>query len=265
MINRTYIELINKKIDGVISPDENKILQQYMERTPEAEKLYNELLETEESLDRLPEIHPSENLKKRILNSIDYSRYSAKKKKNRVFSTFLFPRNKWGLIVSFSLGLVAGTILFMLMFSNPELISSFDDKDVYGTMGLTDTEVVDKINVKTEEVSGSIGILKGTDLSGNHPAGGFNHFGFDIALSSDENCTLEIGFDSDKVQFEKFTSPSINNIRLEKGIGSVSLSLSGSQRSLLILSSGESAPGVITLKILNDEKVIFEKKALIRK
>ena len=71
MIDQKYIELINHEIDGVITPKQKSMLDNYLKKNPQAEKLYQELIATSKIIDQIPAIEPSENLKKRIMNSID--------------------------------------------------------------------------------------------------------------------------------------------------------------------------------------------------
>ncbi|MCB0753910.1 MAG: hypothetical protein KDC52_20735, partial [Ignavibacteriae bacterium] len=78
MIQPEYIELMNKDIDKIISASEKKKLDKYLKENEEAKILHKELLRTEELLDTIPENVASENLKKRILNSIDYNMYQPK-------------------------------------------------------------------------------------------------------------------------------------------------------------------------------------------
>ena len=75
MIDRKYIELINYEIDGIITPEQRSQLQEYLLKNPKAKKLYQELTATNSMVNSMPEIEPTENLKKRVLNSINFNKY----------------------------------------------------------------------------------------------------------------------------------------------------------------------------------------------
>lgn len=65
MEKKKYIELMNKDIDKTITFSEKEELNQYLTENPDANLLYNELLKTENLLDKIPEGEPSINLKRR--------------------------------------------------------------------------------------------------------------------------------------------------------------------------------------------------------
>ena len=68
MIDTKYIEHINKEIDGLNTPEESIALREYLSDNPEAQKLFDELMEISRMLESVPPIEPSQNLKKYILN-----------------------------------------------------------------------------------------------------------------------------------------------------------------------------------------------------
>ena len=84
MNEEKFIDLINKEIDGIISAQEKKGLMEYLEKNPEAKQKYQDLVDSTKYLDKLDEVEPPEELKSRIMNSIDFNRYTAKKKKKYI-------------------------------------------------------------------------------------------------------------------------------------------------------------------------------------
>ena len=56
MIDEKYLELIHRKIDGDITEDEKDQLFRFLKTNPEAEQLYNDLLEMSKDLGGLEEI-----------------------------------------------------------------------------------------------------------------------------------------------------------------------------------------------------------------
>ncbi len=192
MIDTKYLELIHKDIDKEITPAEKEMLVIYLKNNPDAEALYLELIETENLLSGVPDREPDENLKKRILNSIDYNRY-APKTKAPGFVSGLFRKRKPGFILSFSLGLIAGIILLAALFSNPSLVNIFDQKDISGTMGLAEFEKVDVFDISADDISGTVEIIKSSESAQKHiKSANFYNYGLALDLKSSEDYEIEI-------------------------------------------------------------------------
>jgi hypothetical protein len=257
MINKDYLELIHKDIDRIITPQEKQILDNYLKNNPEVERLYNDLLESEALLDKLPEMEPDENLKKRILNSIDYNRYvpetGRKAQKN------LFRRRKPGFILSFSLGLIAGIIIIISFISNPGLINTVDENDISGTIGLT-SEKVDLFNIQEDGISGTVEIIKGAKTSGTKS--GLYHYGFNFNLSSADSYELVLQFNPSKISLETFTSPGFDNVRMNEDNGLININSEGSNSYSLLFSS-ENDKENFTLKIFKSGNRIYQRRVTI--
>ena len=136
MIDQKYIELINQEIDGVITPKQKSMLDNYLKKNPQAEKLYQELIATSKIIDQIPAIEPSENLKKRIMNSIDFNRYSEESKikwiANQNMEWIFNPKSK--MAIAFVLGMIVA-FLFLTpfwLYDAQEKITN--DTDFYGTI-----------------------------------------------------------------------------------------------------------------------------------
>ncbi len=185
-----HLELIHKDIDKTISLNEKEKLDKYLNTNPEANILHKELLRTEELLDKLPDNEPSENLKKKILNQIDYNRYAHKKEMriipDYISSLFSGPRKK--ITTSFSLGFITGILIFSLIFYVSYYNNSSEVHDIFGTMGLSETEIVESFTVNSTNISGEIEIIKG-----------LNFYRFKINLNSSERYNLQIEFDPTNV------------------------------------------------------------------
>jgi hypothetical protein len=257
MIDKKYLELIHKDIDKVITPREKEALDSYLRANPEADELYRDLAESENLLDSLPQIEASENLKKRILNSIDYNRYAPKAKKNYIKS-FLTAR-KPGFTLSFSLGLIAGIFLIALFISNPGLINTFDQKDVSGTMGLYNAQQVGSFNIDVNGVIGSVEIIKGSHKSSSSAY----HYGFAVDLSSSGTYDFEVRFDPSSTTLEHMTSPDSDNIQLDEQDGSIHISSAGDNTYSLLFSSKETS-GTFTLKISRNGTDLYERQVFVK-
>ena len=67
-VEEKYLEMMQRAIDGMISPGERVELNKYLETHPAGRALYNELLSVAAELQTLPEESVSPNLKKMIMN-----------------------------------------------------------------------------------------------------------------------------------------------------------------------------------------------------
>ena len=254
MIDKKYLELINKDIDKTISLNEKGKLDQYLIENPDANVLYNELLKAEILLDKLPDKEPSASLKQSILNSIEYNRYSYKEKKTTILDYFstIFSGSRTKVAVSFALGLVAGIIILSVIFYDSYINNHSDVNKTYGTMGLYEADVVESVTVNSNDISGEINISKGS-----------NFYKFKIDLSSSERYYLLIEFDPAKVEVDNLSLAELNNIQIEKGIGSIKLIESGNSPYSLLFSVNALYPHKFLLKILRDNSKLFEREVIL--
>ena len=59
MIDKSYIDMMNKEIDGVTTGAEREKLSTYLHTNSEAKKLYNELCQTSALLSKVTRLQPS--------------------------------------------------------------------------------------------------------------------------------------------------------------------------------------------------------------
>lgn len=186
MNKNKYIELVNKDIDKSISVSEKEKLDQYLNENPEAKLLYKEYVKADKVLDYIPDTDPSENLKKKIFNSIDYNLYSNRKKHSNSTSDIysVFSRFNYKLAASFVLGIITGCLILFAVFYNS---TEMEGSKVFGTMASDKSVAVKTINVSTHDISGSISIGKG-----------LRYYGFNADLKSKDQFNFQIIPDSDK-------------------------------------------------------------------
>jgi hypothetical protein len=248
MIEQKYIELIHKDIDKTISADEKVLLTNYLKSNPEAFTLHQELLETEELLDKLPSNDPSISLKQRILNSIDFNRY-AHREQNPIVSyistIFAGPQKK--LAASFAFGMVVGIIIISIVFYASYYNSPTDLNNVFGTIGLSESEVFESVPVNSMDIAGKIEISKVA-----------NHYGIYVNLQSSKLYTMQMEFDQANLKVDNLSLDKLNNIQIEKGSGFIKLIESDNSPYSLLFSIKELHPNKIVLKILRDDKNLFQ-------
>lgn len=235
MINQRYLELINRDIDNTISEDERNVLNKYLKTNPDAYSIHQDLQETEKLLDKLPDNDPSANLKKRILNSIDFNLYSVKKKKSFVrYLSAAFSGSRRKLTTSFALGMVTGIFLLSIIFYAAFYINTSELNNVFGTMGLPETEVVRSVEVNSQDIAGKLEIGKAT-----------NHYEVYVNLKSTTKYTLQIEFDKSILK--------IDNLSLTEMNAPYSL----------LFSAKELYPHKFLFKIMRGESSVFEREILL--
>ncbi|MEJ2614969.1 MAG: hypothetical protein P8Z35_08425 [Ignavibacteriaceae bacterium] len=249
MIDKKYIELINKEIDKEITPKEKAILHEYLSSDSEAKNLYNELFASENLLDTLPDNDPSVNLKKQILNSIDKDRYS-RVKKDSTFSKFIHQtlfQTKYKIAFTFTLGLLAGLLIYSLLFNN----QATENNNIYGTIGIN-SEVIKSIPVEASNIGGKL------DIKWIN-----NNLGLDFSLSSPEQYNLALKFNPDKTKFDNISFYGKNKIKLDSEEDMLKISESGNHNYLLLFSLKAEMTVNFNLQISRGGNLIFEKQIVV--
>ena len=115
MIEQKYIEWIHKELDGLNTPQESEKLKTFLSNHPEAQDYYHHLLKMNESLQQIGIIEPSPNVKKSILNAIDWKKYSVNDSKNPFLQFSAFKQLNFKYATIFVFGLVLGMIGYGLL------------------------------------------------------------------------------------------------------------------------------------------------------
>jgi len=246
MIDKKYIELMNKEIDKVISEDEKTALHNYLSTDIEAKEYYNELLLTNDYLDTLPDPEPSENLKKYIINSIDFSRYSSLENRKSFWNFLYIPKFKYAYI--FAAGLIAGIILISIFSNNPDFLDPA--KNISGTMGVN-SKIVKEIPLKFSDISGKIELIK----TGNN-------FSVYANFNSAQKFDFVIKYPSD-VEFQSISPAPDNNIEFTKGENLLKTTNLGSQQYRLLFLKNNTKTSTIHIQLVKSKSIIYEDELLL--
>ena len=250
MIDEKYIELINKDIDKEITRKEKTLLESYLKSNPEARNLYDELVISENLLDKLPDNDPSVNLKKQILNSLDKNKYS-RANKYSTFRTFIHKtifQTRYKIAFTFTLGLLAGLLFYSLLFNNQ---STENHNNIYGTIGIN-SEVIKSIPVEASNIGGKL------DIKWIN-----NNLGLDFSLNSPEQYNLALKFNPDKTKFDNISFYGKNKIKLDSEDNILKLSESGNHNYMLLFSLNEEMTVNFNLQISRGGNIIFEKDIVV--
>jgi hypothetical protein len=249
-LDKKHIELINKEIDHMTTPDESAELQKFLQANKAAKDYFNDLQLTNDYLDRLPDHEPSENLKKQIINSINFNRYSLKSKKHYPWDFLFSPKLK--IAYTFAFGLIIGIIIYALLVNNS---NSLNINDVYGTIGINNdgTSTISELPLNLSDISGNIEI-KGINKD----------FWFDLDLTSREGFDVVISYPA-AVKFQKVRMGVAKNIELSKEQNSIkTTNSSGSQKYSLLFTRNSPDPVTVKIKILRSGNTLFEHKLTIK-
>jgi hypothetical protein len=260
MKNKKYADLINKDIDKIISIEEKEALMKFLGENPDAENLYKELHETNELLNNLTDREPSEDLKEKILNVIDFNLYKVRKEKMSFFEiieNFISQvKTRWSF--SFSLGLAAGIVLLFIALSLTDIFKSSGEEYVYGTIGISSAELINSIDVETEDISGKIDLVKGSGSNNK------KHFIFNIDIKSATTFLFQMQYDPENMRIENLSSESLAPVNFENKEGELRVSVSGNKRFSIITSPANAASENIKVSIIKDNESIFSKSIVIR-
>ena len=241
-IDKKYVELINKKIDHIITPEEKKKLDDFLSGNKAAQDYYNGLHKTNDYLSQLPDQEPHENLKKQIMNSIDFNRYSPKIKRRNSWSLLFVPKFK--LAYTFAAGLVLGIILYAILVNNSNTINI---NDVYGTIGInSNASTIAELPLKFSDISGKID-LKAVE----------HNFWFNLDLNSTNKFDIVISYPGN-VKFENIRLGLAKNIEVSKGQSFIKTTNSGPQKYSLLFSRHSLEPTSIKIKILQSGNILYE-------
>jgi len=156
-----YIELIHKETDGLITASEKRELEEVLNKDPDLRRLQQELKQTSEILRQVPPLEPSPSLKKKIINSIDFSRYASRIERadwlSRLTGWLWTP--KFRLAYATAAGMVMGIVLSLLLLQSPFSNEPIPLSELYGTIGINDKNY-ETLNEFTINLEGIDGLLK---------------------------------------------------------------------------------------------------------
>jgi hypothetical protein len=259
MIEEKYIELMNKDIDGLLSPKENAALQEYLAKNQDAQAFHDDLHMLSKMLDQVVAVDPPSNLKKNILNSIRLKKHVERERRGLLQSlpSFLNMKVNYRYAFSFSAGLIVGLLIYSL-FTNLNKNTFLDNSELTGTIfldgGSEKLRTADKVEVNLEEITGTIEIkyLKNLALA-------------EINLTAQPEIELLIEFDENDVVFDGFRQLDPSASRIEIAENFLSLTNKGKNRYTVVFKKKPSIITPLNFKIFSNGALLFEKTILANK
>lgn len=251
MIEKKYIELINKEIDGVITENEHEKLQNYLSANPEAQKFYDELGQTSELLHNMPKLEPSPNIKTYVMNSIDLNRYSKATKpgklKSLVSNLLVKPSPK--LAYAFALGILVAILVYSALLESIISKRGMEVTDFYGTIGVDEQagfKTIQTIPIALPEINGTITIKQHQNI-----------VVIETDLSSQQEIEIEFDYDQSHLRFSHFNSSSRAKISFDSGENYVRSLSTGDMQFILFFTEVAAEGKPIGLKIAIAGEVRF--------
>ncbi len=241
MIDRKYIELMNKEIDHLITPDEKQDLHRCLAENMESREYYDDLLAANHALNQVPQPAVPENLGKKIINSIDFTRYPHKPVRKRAFGFIPAFNRKYAF--TFAAGLLAGLIIYALFSITSQ---NFHQNDVSGTIGIEEVLTIRELPINLGEIQGDISLKEKNDL-----------YLFEISLNSESLVDLTISYPS-QVKLESFKPGIPGRISLITAGNIIKAANSGPQQFTFSFTRMGKNPPPVHIELSQSGKKLFE-------
>lgn len=248
MIDAKYLEFINKEIDGKLSPRERKELQSYLANNCEARELSDDLKRMARTLSQVPDVQPSPNLKKYIMNSIPVNKYRPKAKRSPLQNVLSSVRLNFKYVSIFAVGLLVGVLLSV--FAKMDTVNT---SDVTGTLLLKDREPdvssVSKYTIAATEASGMIELKSAGDL-----------VLVDVRLQSEQTVMLQVQFNANDLTLMEFRRGNDGELNANFSENSLQLSNLGVQNYSLVFKNKTARKSSLNFLLSSAGKNILEKR-----
>ncbi len=163
MIEKRYIELMNKELDGANTPDESAALRSFLASSEEARRMYDELRGVAGMFAAAGEVTPPRDMKRTIMAAIagrEAFRGARRAERRRFLDvlTVLTPRKR--VACSFAAGAAFGLAALIILLRAMPQTGELDRKDLYGTLagrrGAEDVIASESVSIETADVSGRV-------------------------------------------------------------------------------------------------------------
>jgi len=254
MIDSKTEDLINRDIDGALSPQEANRLEEHLSSDPEAQNYYDEIKNLSQMLEQVEEIEPGPNLKKNILNSIPVQKYQNEENTERtpLFSAWN-SRPSYRLTLAFAFGLIVGFFTYSFLKDLPPNNNS----NLIGTILLTGSDAkfkpADEAEITLPEISGTVSSQYAENVV---------LFRIDLTTASEIEVVVE--FDGNDLRFAGFKPQKYSAGQINVSSNELRLVNNGRHDYVLFFEDKTSAVSNFNLKLLSD-KPLYEKTFTTRK
>ena len=254
MIDSKTEDLINRDIDGVLSPKETNRLSEYLSTDPEAQNYYNELVNLSQMLEQVEEVDPGPNLKKNILNSIPVPKYQNEENRERtpLFSAWN-SRLNYRLTLAFALGLIVGFFTYSFFTDFP----LNNNSNLIGTILLNGTDAkfkpADQAEITLPEIIGTVSSQYAENI-----------VLFRVDLTTDSEIEVVVEFDGNDLRFAGFRPQKYSARQINVSSNELRLVNKGLHKYILVFEDQTPLVSQFSVKIFA-EKLLYEKNLTTRK
>ena len=250
-----YIELIHKEIDGVITPAEKQTLADALRRDPELSQLHKELKYTAEILGKVPAVESPPELKKKIIQAIDFSRYTPKAESitwlSRITNWVTTPRLR--LAYAVAAGIVLGFLISLLVIRNPYSDQSIPLSELYGTIGINDHNFVTlkELAIDQEGVRGTVILNSYQDM-----------IWFEVSLQSSQSSEIHFIYNGQNISFAGLRPIEWGKTVMETHPNMVKILIDRQYHGLVLFHKLSENFYPLTLNLVQSERIIFTQQFL---
>jgi len=253
MTEKDYIDLMHREVDGLLSETEKVKLQQYLNKNPRFNDLYQEIIQTADLANRIDDVDPPLNLKKNILNSIDSNRYHTNDAVGRERSLLLdwFTSKNSRVVLAFAAGLLVGIILYSVFIIDAGQNQQLNNLNFYGTIGIPENvnfKMLDQISHESSALNGHIRLFKYDAI-----------IWFEINLTPTTQCDLIFSFDQSILRFSDLKPLDYTQTMIDNGQSNLKITLYEPSRFLLLFTQLTPENTLLDLKIApkSEEPTIY--------
>jgi len=249
-MEKKYIQLIHKDLDGLLTSAEKQELDNALKTDPKLRKLYVDLHHMSDQLNQISQLEPPPTLKQKILESIDFNRYRAKEIRpgllTRLAQSYAEPRFRlaYGLAAGLILGFLSSLLLLPGLITQPPL----QIKDLYGTIGIheSDLNVLKEFSVAKNSFEGTFKVKSYLNI-----------VGCDISFNTFTTTEIQLEYDQDLLVFRGMTTLESEKTDLNTTPNRITLSISHPGNFLIIFEKLTTSVFPLTVKINQEGENIF--------
>ena len=245
-----YLNLIHRELDGELVPSERTELNRALKKDPELKKYRDELIKMNHTLNQIPPLQPSQGLKERIIDSINFNRYKYREHEKNWVTTIL--GNVFGPRYRLAYGLVAGIFIGMIVsfLFMPDLLTPPQTSlnDLYGTIGIHESElhVLQELSITQNTYQGSIKVKSY-----------WNIVGFEITFKTAHETEIQLEYNKDLIVFRGITTLESERSAFESSDNLITLTSAQEGNFLILFEKLSKHIFPLTLKINQNGKNIF--------
>ncbi len=252
MSNKKFENLLAKEFEEGLTDKEREWLQSYIGTHPQAAEIYHGHAAVSKVLNSTSIPAPSENLGKRIMNSIDPERYTVRKPASvwsrpvNGFSRLFSPARA----LTFATGLVIGAVLMLLVAITEEQSVPGSD-EFLGTIGLHGAGrflLIHEAAIDHDDITGSLRFSANNDM-----------ISCDVDIDAEASFELTLRYDTELMRFYGVTPRDNNNISFVKDSDNIHVSGSGVCRYCILFQQLSFTPQEINLILRSNNSEVLSK------